>query len=299
MSSKTWYLLVVGMTLQLGQIATGQEARAQQAAPAPLVVYCYDHERDVVSRELASSCHGIVVDEAEVAAIKARRDQEIARSMAKSTQKGPEGRRLVSVGTAFYVDEIGRLLTNHHVIADCEAVLIGSGDHPKEDAKVVAVDAQHDLALLQATDRAPAFAWFRSGGEIGLTGSVVAVGFPDEGLPTVIPVATPGKLLRADDGLGHIVIGADMRHGNSGSPIFDTGGLVIGIVDAKLNIARVFAQTGRQVDDTGIGIAVATIVDFLRRTNTPFHLRDRNADADNQHIFALAQSFVTRAECWR
>jgi S1-C subfamily serine protease len=290
---------MIGVALQLGQITTCGETRAQQAAPAPLVVYCYDRERDVVTRELASACHGKVVDEAEVAAIKARRDQEIARTLGKPTQNGPEGRRLASVGTAFYVDETGRLLTNHHVIADCEAVLIGSADHPKQDATVIAVDAQHDLALLQVSDRAPGFAWFRSGGENGLNGSVVAVGFPNEGLPTLIPVATPGRLLRADDGLGHIIIGADMRHGNSGSPIFDTGGLVIGIVDAKLDLARVFAQTGKQLDDTGIGVTVTAIVDFLRRTNTPFHTRDRNADTDSQHILELARSFVARAECWR
>ena len=299
MAWKTGYFLMIGFALWVGQAATSRDTWAQQAAPAPLVVYCYDRERDVVSRELASACHGMVVDEAEVAAIKARRDQEIARSLGKPTQKSPEGRRLASVGTAFYVDETGRLLTNHHVIADCEAVLLGSADHPKQDAKVVAVDAQHDLALLQASDRAPGFAWFRSGGENGLNGSVLAVGFPNEGLPTLIPVATPGRLLRADDGLGHIIIGADMRHGNSGSPIFDTGGLVIGIVDAKLDLAGVFAKTGKQLDDTGIGISVATIVDFFRRTNTPFHIRDRNADTDSQHILALAKSFVTRAECWR
>jgi len=290
---------MISLTLQLGQAATCKDAWAQPAAPTPLVVYCYDRERDVVTHELAGACHGTVIDEAGAAAIKARRDQQIANTIGKSVQKGPEGRRLASVGTAFYVDETGRLVTNHHVIAECEAVLIGSGDHPKEDAKVLAVDAQHDLALLQASGRAPGFAWLRSGSANGLSGMVVAVGFPNQGLPTLIPVATSGRLLRADDGLGHIIISADVRHGNSGSPIFDSGGLVIGVVDAKLNIARIFAQTGKQLDDTGVGVSVATIVDFLQRTNTRFHTRDQNADTDSQHILELARSFVARTECWR
>jgi S1-C subfamily serine protease len=265
----------------------------------PLVVYCFDRARDVVTRELAGACHGTVVDEAEAAAIKARRDQEIARTLGKPTQKESDGRRLASVGTAFYVDETGRLITNHHVVADCGAVRIRSDGQLLQDAAVIAIDNQHDLALIQASGRSPGFAWFRSGGESGLSGSVVAVGFPDEGLPTLRPIATPGTLLRANDGLGHIIINADIHHGSSGSPIFDTGGLVIGVVDAKLNIARVFAETGKQLEDTGIGVAAAAVVDFLQRTNTRFHIRDRNADTDPRHIFDVARSFVARAECWR
>ena len=295
--SKAGYLIVAGAALHLGLSGICKDANAQ-APPAPLVVYCYDRERDVVARELAGACHGLVVDEAEAAAIKARRDQEIARTLGKPAQKSPEGRRLASLGTAFYVDEMGRLVTNHHVIADCEAVVIRF-DGEQEDAKVLAVDAQHDLALLQASDHSPGFAWFRSGGENGLSGSVVAVGFPFQGLPTLVPVATLGTLLRANDGRGHIIINGDVHHGNSGGPIFDSGGLVIGIVDAKLNIARVFAETGQQLDDTGVGIAAATVVDFLQRTNTRFHVRDSNAETDARHILELARSFVARAECWR
>jgi S1-C subfamily serine protease len=241
----------------------------------------------------------MVVDAAEAAAIKARRDREIARTLEKPMQKVPEGRQLASVGTAFYVDETGRLVTNHHVIADCEKVLIRFGGQPQQDAEVLAVDAQHDLALLQVSDRSPGFAWFRGGDGGGLGRSVVAVGYPNQGLPTLLPVATQGTLLRANDGLGHIVFNADMRHGNSGSPILDSGGLVVGIVEAKLDIARLFLQTGKQLEDTGVGVAGTTVVDFLRHTNTRFHVRDRSADTDIPHILALARTFVARAECWR
>lgn len=299
MGPKAGYLVLVGLALQLGQAATCGETRAQTAAPVPLVVYCYDRGRDVVTRELSGACHGLVVDEAEAAAIKARRDQEIAHTLGKPVQGSPDGRRLASIGTAFYVDETGRLITNHHVVTDCQAVRIRLEGGLPQDATVLAVDAQHDLALLQTPERSPGFAWFRSGGENGLSGSVLTVGFPDEGLPTLLPIATPGTLLRANDGLGHIIINADVHHGNSGSPIFDTGGLVIGVVDAKLDVARLFAETGKQFEDTGVGVSVATVVDFLRRTNTHFHVRDRNAETDARHILELARSFVTRAECWR
>jgi S1-C subfamily serine protease len=191
------------------------------------------------------------------------------------------------------------LVTNHHVIADCEVVRIRFDGEHQEDAKVLAVDAQHDLALLQASNHSPGFAWFRSGSANGLSGSVVAVGFPNQGLPTLMPVATQGTLLRANDGLGHIIINANVRHGNSGGPIFDTGGLVIGVVDARLDVARIFTETGKQLADTGVGVAAETVVDFLRRTNTRFYVREHNAETDTRHILELARSFVARAECWR
>ena len=299
MGGRVSYLLVIGLALFLGQAATVRDTWAQPATPAPLVVFCYDRERDVVTHEMPGACHGTVVDEAEAAAIKARRDQQIARTLGKPMQKVPEGRRLASVGTAFYVDETGRLVTNHHVIADCEAVFIRFDGQPQLDAEVLAVDAQHDLALLQVSGRSPGFAWFRAGDGSGLGGSVVAVGYPNQGLPTVLPVATQGTLLRANDGLGHIVFNADVHHGNSGSPILDSGGLVVGIVEAKLDIARLFLQTGKQLEDTGVGVAGTTVVDFLQRTNTRFHVRDRSADTDIPHILALARTFVARAECWR
>src|SRR5690348_15213970 len=179
MGPKASYFFII-FALEVAQTVACGDARAQPAAPEPLVVFCYDRARDVVTRELAGACHGRVVDEAEAAAIKARRDQEIARSLGKPTQKESDGRRLATIGTAFYVNETGRLVTNHHVIADCGAVRIRSDGQPLQDASVIAIDNQHDLALIQASDRSPGFAWFRSGVENGLGGSVVAVGFPDE-----------------------------------------------------------------------------------------------------------------------
>ncbi len=298
MGIRTIGIIAASSVLLWSASAQRDDTRAQ-SAPAATVVLCYDRARDVVSRELASVCHGIVVDEAEAAAVKARRDQAVARNLGDPAHAATSEKRLASIGTAFYVDEIGRLVTNYHVIEECGSVLIRRDGQAKGDAKVLAVDTQRDLALLQGSDPSAAFAWFRSGGDNDLGRSVVVVGFPDQGMPTLVPVATPGTLLRANDGLGHIIIGADVHHGNSGSPILDSGGLVIGIVNAKLNIARVFAQTGKQAESTGIGIASAAVVDFLRRTATTFHVRNPYADRDAGHILELARPFVARVECWR
>ena len=292
-------MMAIALAVLAGCHLPIHDAEAQAVAPPSLVINCYDRERDVVSRELAGACRGVVVDDAEAEAIKARRERDVARAIGKPVQPPPTGRQLASLGTAFYVNEIGRLITNQHVITDCGSVAVRLRGEKVSNAQVLAVDAQHDLALLQVSETSPAFATFRSGGEVGLSRTVVMVGYPDRGLPVLMPVATAGTILRANDGFGRIVISADVRHGNSGSPIFDSGGLVIGIVDAKLNLARIFAETGKQAEDTGVGIATAAVLDFLRRTNTPFHTLDRSAETDSRGIFERARDFVVRTECWK
>jgi S1-C subfamily serine protease len=247
---------------------------------------------------LASACHGTVVSEAEAKAIKERRNQAIARVLTAQPRSDPEGMRLAKLGTAFYINEIGEMLTNHHVIVDCRVVTVHTRGGTPVNAQVLAIDAQHDLALLQSSAGARDYAVFRSEQAVGMSASVATVGYPDEGLPSLEPAVTPGALLKGDDGLGHILIHANVRSGNSGGPIFDSTGLVIGIVNAELDQARFYARTGKQASDTGAGIALSTISGFLRRTNARYHVANEGETLDPGRILKLATAFVARAECW-
>src|SRR5271169_2084617 len=82
-----------------GRYLAIQGAEAQAVTSPTAVVYCYDRERDVVSRELRGACHGAIVDQAAAEAIKARRDEALARTLGKPAQEAPEGRHLASLGT--------------------------------------------------------------------------------------------------------------------------------------------------------------------------------------------------------
>jgi len=291
-------LSVAAAMLPVGANAGGNAANGPPS-PTPAVVYCHDRARDVVTRVLASECRGEIISETEAEAIKQRRERAIAHTLNAQPHGGLQGLRLSSIGTAFYVNEEGRLLTNHHVVADCKAVTTHSMGHATLTADVLAVDIQHDLALLKVADPSPGFAVFRTTTANGMNASITAVGYPDEGLPSLEPRVTQGVILRAEDGSGHILIAADVRHGNSGGPILDSGGLVIGVVSAKLNLPRIYAQTGHEVAETGLGITVATVLDFLRRNNTGFHVANGSEAIDGERRMALARSLVARAECWR
>jgi S1-C subfamily serine protease len=293
---------LISLVLALGLLPHATLADGSGTAPpagaSSTVVWCLDRERDVVHRDVASACPGSIVSDAEARAIQERREEAVAHALA-AQPSGPEGLRFASLGTAFYVDGDGTLLTNRHVVADCKAVQVRSLGRPPINAAELAVDQMHDLALLHAGARSPGVAVFRSGAMGGIAPGVAAVGYPNEGLPALQPQRTAGTLLRSDDGSGRMLISIDVRHGNSGGPILDSGGLVIGVVVAKVNTAAVYARTGEQVGDTGVGIPIATVLEFLTRNHVQFHSSSGARALDGTQVLAEADAFVARAECWR
>lgn len=283
-------------------VGLGDGARARSDPPsAPVVVYCYDRDRDVVSHVIAGECRGTVVSEDAAQELSERRELRIKRAVGAEPRIGRDGLRLASLGTAFYVDESGRVLTNHHVVVDCKLVtLMDAGE--ERPARVLAVDAANDLALLQGDAKAGGVAVFGFEGDAGLHSALAAVGYPDQGLPPREPLMTPGNLMGVADvgsSAQRLVIAADIRKGNSGGPIFDDRGRVIGVVNAKIDPVRVYEKTGRDVDDVGLGIPLSTVLEFLRRNDARFHQAKGGAKLEPGQILSLARQFVVRADCWK
>ena len=281
--------------------ADGPEPSA--AAPSsPFVVYCFDRDRDIVNRMLASQCKGKVVSEEEAKAIQERRNQRIAHILNAPPPSEPEGLRLSTIGTAFFVDETARLLTNNHIVEGCKSVTVATDDQKGLPATVLATDPKNDLALLQvAADNHPV-ATFHNADTANADSFVAIVGYPDQGLAPLEPIISAGTLIRAIDNTtmdGNIFFKADVRHGNSGGPIFDSRGSVIGIVKAKVDTVRTYSATNREIDDTGVGVGLPIVLDFLRRNDARYRIEKRDDVLNADQIMTQARSFVVRAECWK
>ena len=298
------FLLLFLCAAPLGLLAGAAAAEdgGGAAAPSPLVVYCYDRGRDVVVRDLASHCRGAIVSAAEAAKIGAQRDLAIRRSLAVHPDPVPKGTRMVRIGTAFFIDADGRLVTNNHVVDACAAMIVETTGGDRLPAKVLAVDVMHDLALLQVAAKSPAVARFRTEAATPPGAFVAAVGYPDQGLPPREPIVTAGVLERPAESptLGErLVIHANIEPGDSGSPLLEQHGLVIGVMNAKINTVSVYRRTGRVVSDVGLGIPLPAVLDFLKRNGVDYRSGAAGGTLDAAQLLAAARPYVARADCWK
>lgn len=143
-------------------------------------------------------------------------------------------------GTGFFVSKAGHLVTNEHVARQCKRIEVTPHGGRPVTARLVARDRQTDLALLKADHRPTAIATFRATVDLGEPVSVF--GYP---LPTLVASSgnfTSGSvsaLAGLADNASHLQISAPVQPGNSGGPLLDSYGNVVGVVVAKLNALAV------------------------------------------------------------
>lgn len=159
-------------------------------------------------------------------------------------------RPMKSAGSGFIIDQDGLIVTNNHVVADAESVTITLSDGSKHDAEVVGTDPLTDVALLQISvdDALPVVA-FGSSDELRVGEEVIAMGSPFglSGTVTSGIVSATSRNINAGPFDDFIQTDAAINRGNSGGPLFNAEGDVVGVNTA------IFSSHGGSV---GIGFAV-------------------------------------------
>ena len=167
-------------------------------------------------------------------------------------------------GTAFTVTKDGRMITNNHVVRDCAAIdIICRGD--TYSASVLRRDSQNDLALLQASATCGPPVEFRIG-PIQLGERVVTAGFPLPGFSADSVTVTDGiisNLAGPGNDSRFVQFTAPIQPGNSGGPLVDRDGKVVGIVTATIDAVVVAQETGTIPQNTNFAIRSAVGLMFL------------------------------------
>jgi hypothetical protein len=99
------------------------------------------------------------------------------------------------------------------------------------------------------------------------------------------------------DAAGELQITAPVQPGNSGGPLMDASGLVIGVVQAKLDAIRSAIVTGDIPQNVNFAISLEVLADFLARNKVSFRDGAISAPLDTARVAELAQSFTYRVEC--
>ena len=173
-----------------------------------------------------------------------------------------------SSGSGFAVSFDGYVVTNHHVVDACEKVML----HTKENKipmSVITNDPKNDLALLKGEFR-PNTILPLSGRDPELLQDVYVAGFPfGDNFSTSVKV-TKG-IVSSLSGIGnnysHVQIDAALQSGNSGGPILDEFGNVVGVAVAKLDAKAMFDNLGIIPENTNFGIKPSVLRSVLESNN--------------------------------
>jgi putative serine protease PepD len=174
---------------------------------------------------------------------------------------GPQTQR--SLGSGFVIDKAGHIITNFHVVEDAQSVEVSFSNRETMRAKVVGVDQSTDIAVLQVDTRSRALTPLTLGDSdaVKVGDAVVAIGNPF-GLERSITAGIVSALQREIQApnlyaIDHVIqTDAPINHGNSGGPLLNSQGQVIG-VNAQI-------ETGGSGDQGNVGIGFAIPIDTVK-----------------------------------
>ena len=162
----------------------------------------------------------------------------------------PRERNVTSLGSGFVIDPEGYIVTNNHVVEQAEEVTVTFQDDSKYEAKVVGRDPKTDLALIKIeTDNELPYVSFGDSDEARVGDWVIAIGNPFGlgGSVSAGIISARSRNINAGPFDDFIQTDAAINRGNSGGPLFNIDGEVIGVNSA------IFSPSGGNI---GIGFSI-------------------------------------------
>jgi S1-C subfamily serine protease len=175
----------------------------------------------------------------------------------------PQTEKQQALGSGFVMDKAGHIVTNYHVVAHADSVEVSFSNSDNLKARIVGSDPSTDLAVLQVDARSRALTplVFGNSDRVRVGDSVVAIGNPlgyDRSVTAGIVSAVQRAISAPNQfPIDHVIqTDAPINHGNSGGPLIDSRGDVIG-VNAQI-------ATGNSGTDGNIGIGFAIPINTVR-----------------------------------
>ena len=204
----------------------------------------------------------------------------------------------VASGTGFYVSEYGHLVTNNHVVQGCNEIKIHFGESillPKK----IAFDQINDLAILK-TENNPKHVFSLSKENPYPLQEILVAGFPfGYGVSRTIKY-TQG-IVSSMAGIGNnysqLQIDAAIQPGNSGGPILDAGGNVIGVAVSKLELKKILKNFGVIPENTNFGIKASILKNLLEGNDVPFKENDTRT-ISRRELSKKIKSGTVLISCW-
>ncbi len=209
-------------------------------------------------------------------------EKELPRAHAKPKlpiydPKATRAEKGFSTGTGFFIAEGGYILTNYHVVDDVNEIIVRTNDGKSFVAHIIAKDPANDIAIIKIDK---SFPWISLADtdNIRKANEVMTLGYPLISIQGQEQKATFGRinaLFGAGDDVRFMQIDVPVQPGNSGGPLFDNQGNVIGIVTATLDQINALKKSG----------ALPQNVNYAIKSDYAFPLiKSANIDLSNSTI---------------
>ncbi len=206
-----------------------------------------------------------------------------------------------SSGTGFWVNREGYVLTNEHVVDGCKNLSV-AGPHGSIRVSVVALDKRNDLAVLGPAIPIGSLLPFSESPRLKLGQNIIALGYPLQGLlasSMSLTTGTVSALAGVQDDTRMIQITAPVQPGNSGGPLLDQSGNVVGVVSSKLNSLKASKLLGDVTQNVNFAIKASVVRTFLDSTGVAYVTRPSKTPAETTAIAEMAKNAVVFIECWK
>jgi serine protease Do len=253
--------------------------------------------------QIAPDAHTSVIDCKTLQANGKECFASIATSPAPDRPKSPEAATPPAVlsGSGFFIASNYDLVTNVHVVESCRQISAYTALRQSCSAKIIADDRANDLALLRCDIPHPIVPRLRMFPRLGE--DIVVYGFPLSGTLASTGNVTAGNitaLAGIRDDSSRMQVSAPVQPGNSGGPVLDRNGNVVGVVVSKLDALKLAASLKDIPQNVNFAIKSSVLAGFLSgngvASSDAGEVRHPLSTAE---IADRARAFTVRVECFQ
>ena len=207
--------------------------------------------------------------------------------------------RLIKTGTGVLMNERGSLLTDLHVAWPCRRLLVSYGDATNE-ATIFTFDIALDLAVLDTAFRRVQTAVFAVAPSLAVGEAVSIIGYALQETSSRAPISAQGTItaLGLFGNEDFFWTSAGSRQGQSGGPVIDERGLVVGLLKGSSKTQDPAIEASSSTQNRSLAIAGERIAGFLERSKIAFRKSTSDGAIGETHSTASRAGIIGLVECW-
>ena len=221
-------------------------------------------------------------------------------SVGKKRTDSQKERKKIQTGTGAFVSSSGHVLTAAHVVEGTQKIEIMVDSVPHE-AQLLKIDKANDIAVLKVDLKNSVHLNVTSGEKVRLGSPIFTLGFPNPDIQGVSPKLTRGEISSVNGTLDDPTswqVSAPVQSGNSGGPLFNLEGTVVGMIQTKLGMIAA-QKTGDLPQNVAYAVKGKYLLKILEDCGVKSETNDSgNADTDFERMVEKLTGAVVLIQCY-